>query len=203
MFTGIIESQAKIKDIRTEGTNYHISLESDLIPELYIDQSIAHNGVCLTVVKIDPDYYVVTAIDETLKKTNLKDWKIGTKVNLERSMTTEKRLDGHFVQGHVDTTTKCTNIKNENGSWIFTFKLPQQYASLVVDKGSITINGTSLTLLLNNESEFSVAIIPYTFTHTNFSTLKINDEVNLEFDILGKYVNRIIQLNKKSFLISN
>jgi riboflavin synthase len=194
VFTGIIESQAEVKEIRKEGSNFHILLKSELIPELYIDQSISHNGVCLTVVEIESDYYVVTAIDETLKKTNLKSWKEGSKVNLERSMTAEKRLDGHFVQGHVDTTTKCIEIKNHDGSWIFTFNLPDAYAPLVVDKGSITINGTSLTLLLEKENEFSVAIIPYTYTHTNFSTLKVGDEVNLEFDILGKYVNRIMKL---------
>lgn len=191
MFTGIIESLAEVKDIKIEGTNYHFYLSSALIPELYIDQSIAHNGVCLTVVEITNDYYKVTAIEETINKTNLANLKKGSKVNLERCMTADKRLDGHFVQGHVDTTTTCMSIKEADGSWYFKFKLPKAYQSLVVDKGSITINGTSLTLILDGD-DFKVAIIPYTYEHTNFSSLKEGDQVNIEFDILGKYVKRIM-----------
>ncbi|HPN68427.1 MAG TPA: riboflavin synthase [Saprospiraceae bacterium] len=196
MFTGIIEHLGKVKNLEKEGSNLHITIESALAQEAYIDQSIAHNGVCLTIVSHDESSYVVTAIQETLDKKNLGSLKIGDLINLERSMLPDKRMDGHFVQGHVDTTATCIEVAAVDGSWYFHFELPDEYAHLVVSKGSICINGTSLTCILHDDKPeiFSVAIIPYTFEHTNFSVIKAGDKVNLEFDILGKYVTRYFAL---------
>ncbi len=197
MFSGIIETMGKIVTIEKEKSNLHFVIEHDFDEDLYIDQSIAHDGCCLTIVSLDNinKTYRVTAIDETLSKTKLIYWKLGTKVNLERCIKADARLDGHFVQGHVDTKTKCTRKLDENGSWLFTFELAPIYYHLVVDKGSISINGTSLTLMINDDlpNQFQVAIIPYTFEHTNFHELEANDYVNIEFDILGKYIARLIK----------
>ena len=189
MFTGIIEQLGIVKAIRKEGENIHFTISAPFTAELKIDQSVAHNGCCLTVVELSSDEYVVTAIQETLDKTNLKSWKIGTKVNLERCMQMNGRLDGHIVQGHVDTTANCTDIEDQNGSWKYTF----QYLNdmVTVEKGSVTINGTSLTVVDSKDKEFSVCIIPYTYEHTNFHALQIGDTVNLEFDIIGKYVAKL------------
>ena len=190
MFTGIIEQIGHITAIKKEGENIHFTVQSSIANELKIDQSVAHNGACLTVVSINDDEYTVTAIHETLEKTNLGEWKVGTKVNLERCMQMNGRLDGHIVQGHVDTTATCTNIEDQNGSWKFTFNyLTEQ---VTVEKGSITVNGVSLTVVDSKDGQFSVCIIPYTYEHTNFHQLKIGDKINLEFDIIGKYVVRLM-----------
>ena len=190
MFTGIIEQIGHITAIKKEGENIHFTVQSSIANELKIDQSVAHNGACLTVVSINNDEYTVTAIHETLEKTNLGDWKVGTKVNLERCMQMNGRLDGHIVQGHVDTTATCTNIEDQNGSWKFTFNyLTEQ---VTVEKGSITVNGVSLTVVDSKDRQFSVCIIPYTYEHTNFHQLKIGDKINLEFDIIGKYVAKLM-----------
>ncbi|MFC3414463.1 riboflavin synthase [Algoriphagus hitonicola] len=191
MFTGIIESFASVRDIVREGTNVHFELESNLAAELSIDQSLAHDGVCLTVVQTSSDSYRVTAIDETIKKTNLAQWKVGKKVNLERCMSANGRFDGHIVQGHVDQTGKITQIKDQDGSWIFEVEYDAALGNITVEKGSITINGTSLTCFNSKPGGFSVAIIPYTYEHTNFHQLAVGDLVNLEFDIVGKYIQRI------------
>jgi len=194
MFTGIIERLGQIKDIKQENSNYHFTISSGIEKDLYIDQSVAHNGVCLTIVEISDDSYVVTAIKETMIKTNLGSLAIGDEINLERAaISGQTRMDGHMVQGHVDGTTECSNISDENGSWIFTFKLSDENRSLVVNKGSICINGVSLTVVDPGRDEFSVAIIPYTYEHTNFKHLKVGDKVNLEFDIIGKYVQRYLE----------
>lgn len=194
MFTGIIERLGKIKAITQENTNYHFTISSGIENELYIDQSIAHNGVCLTVVEINDESYVVTAIKETMIKTNLGDLSIGNEVNLERAAVSgQTRMDGHMVQGHVDGVANCTKITDENGSWYFTFQLNEENRSLVVNKGSVCINGTSLTVVDPTKKEFSVAIIPYTYQHTNFKDIKVGDKVNLEFDIIGKYVQRYLE----------
>lgn len=190
MFTGIIETLGKVVTIQKELENVHFTVESDFTSELKVDQSVAHNGVCLTVVSIDEKTYVVTAILETLQKTNLGEWQVGTKVNLERCMILNGRLDGHIVQGHVDTTAKCTSIEDQEGSWKYTFEYDSPFVT--VEKGSITINGVSLTVVDSGQNSFSVCIIPYTFEHTNFHTLEIGDKVNLEFDIIGKYVAKLI-----------
>ena len=190
MFTGIIEQIGHITAIKKEGENIHFTVQSSIANELKIDQSVAHNGACLTVVSINEDEYTVTAIHETLEKTNLGEWKVGTKVNLERCMQMNGRLDGHIVQGHVDTTATCTNIEDQNGSWKFTFNyLTEQ---VTVEKGSITVNGVSLTVVDSKDRQFSVCIIPYTYEHTNFHQLKIGDKINLEFDIIGKYVAKLM-----------
>ena len=190
MFTGIIEQLGEIRQIEQEQENIHFTLFSPFTSELKIDQSVAHNGTCLTVVDIHGDLYTVTAIQETLNKTNLGSWNVGTKVNLERCMQMNGRLDGHIVQGHVDTVAKCVAIEDQNGSWKFTFEyLTDQ---VTVEKGSITINGVSLTVVDSNSKSFSVCIIPFTFEHTNFHQLKVNDLVNLEFDIIGKYVAKLM-----------
>jgi riboflavin synthase len=186
MFTGIIEEVAEVIKIEKEAENIHFSIKAKMTSELKIDQSVAHNGCCLTVVNIENDNYTVTAIQETLDKTNLNEWKIGTPVNLERCMQMNGRLDGHIVQGHVDTVGVCTEIEDQNGSWKFTFHY--QNEQLTVEKGSVTVNGTSLTVVDSKKNSFSVCIIPYTFENTNFSSLKLGDQVNLEFDIIGKYV---------------
>ena len=191
MFTGIIEQLGVVKDIRKEEGNIHFTIQSPFTHELKIDQSVAHNGCCLTVVGITNDEYVVTAIQETLDKTNLGTWEVGTKVNLERCMQMNGRLDGHIVQGHVDTVGTCTEIEDQNGSWKYTFTYGSEMVT--VEKGSITVNGTSLTVVDSEKGKFSVCIIPYTFEHTNFHTLKVGDKVNLEFDIIGKYVERLLR----------
>ena len=191
MFTGIIEKLGTVSKITKEADNLHISVTSEFTDELKIDQSVAHNGVCLTVVAIDGDTYTVTAIKETLQKTNLNSLKVGDKVNLERAMKLGDRLDGHIVQGHVDQTGHCTDIKNENGSWFFTFDYDAAKNNITIEKGSITINGTSLTVVNSEQNSFSVAIIPYTYEHTNFHTFQTGTEVNLEFDVIGKYVARL------------
>jgi len=194
MFTGIIETLSKVEKIEREGTNVHFTFSSSITSELKIDQSVAHNGVCLTVVSINGKNYVVTAIDETLKRTSLGNLKIGDVVNLERCMPANGRFDGHIVQGHVDTTATCKNIKDLNGSWEFTFEHEKSPENITVEKGSITINGVSLTVVNSTDTSFSVHIIPYTFDHTNFKTLKVGDKVNLEFDIVGKYVAKLMSV---------
>ena len=191
MFTGIIEAFGHITKLEKEGTNLHITLESPIVSELKIDQSVAHNGVCLTVVNVDDSSYTVTAIKETLDKTNVGKWSVGTKVNLERAMKLGDRLDGHIVQGHVDEIGKCIGIKEENGSWQFDFEYDDRSKNLTIEKGSITINGTSLTVVNSGKNTFSVAIIPYTYNHTNFHTLAIDSVVNLEFDVVGKYISKM------------
>lgn len=191
MFTGIVEDIGIVEKIEKENENVHFTLSCSFTNELKIDQSVAHNGCCLTVVSIDDDQYTVTAIQETMIKTNLGDWKEGTKVNLERCMTMGGRLDGHIVQGHVDTTAKCVGIEDQDGSWKYTFEYNGE--DVTVEKGSVTVNGTSLTVVDSKDIRFSVCIIPYTQEHTNFHTLKLGDRVNLEFDILGKYVSKLLQ----------
>jgi riboflavin synthase len=191
MFTGIIEEIAEVVKIEKEAENIHFSIKAKMTSDLKIDQSVAHNGCCLTIVNIENDIYTVTAIQETLDKTNLNEWKIGTPVNLERCMQMNGRLDGHIVQGHVDTVGVCTEIEDQKGSWKFTFQY--QNEQLTVEKGSITVNGTSLTVVDSKKDSFSVCIIPYTFENTNFSSLKVGDQVNLEFDIIGKYVARWVR----------
>jgi riboflavin synthase len=190
MFTGIIEQLGVVKSIQKESDNIHFTLEAPFTSELKIDQSVAHNGCCLTVVEISENEYVVTAIQETLNKTNLGSWEVGTKVNLERCMQMNGRLDGHIVQGHVDTTGTCSAIEDQNGSWKYTFRY--ESADLTVEKGSVTVNGTSLTVVDSKTHEFSVCIIPYTYEHTNFHTLEVGATVNLEFDIIGKYVAKMM-----------
>ena len=196
MFTGIIETLGIIKDIEKEGDNLHITVSSSITNELKIDQSVAHNGVCLTVVAINNDEYIVTAIKETILKTNLSEWKAGDFVNLERAMKLGDRLDGHIVQGHVDQTGECISIEEANGSWYFTFKYDRKLSNITIEKGSITINGVSLTVLNSKEHQFSVAIIPYTYEHTNFNSFSVGTNINLEFDVVGKYVARLNSLHK-------
>jgi riboflavin synthase len=192
MFTGIIEQLAKIKKIVKENENVHITFESEFVNELKVDQSVAHNGICLTVVAIENNTYTVTAILETIQKTNIGYWDVNTKVNVERCMQLNGRLDGHIVQGHVDTKGVCKSIENQDGSWKFTFEYTTPM-HITVDKGSITINGVSLTVVDSEHQSFSVCIIPYTYENTNFHQLKIGDFVNLEFDIIGKYVAKLLQ----------
>lgn len=194
MFTGIIETQGLVKDIKPSGTNLEYWIESPISNELKIDQSVSHNGVCLTVDALQPGAHRVTAIDETLQKTTLSKWKPGTRVNLERCLQANGRLDGHFVQGHVDATGSCTQIVVKDGSREFTIRFPREKAALVIEKGSIAVNGISLTCYNVTDDTFTVAIIPYTFEHTNFSELKQDDLVNLEFDMIGKYILRHQQL---------
>jgi riboflavin synthase len=193
MFTGIIESMGEIISLTSEGSNVHIEVKSTITHELKIDQSLAHNGVCLTVVEINGDNYIVTAIKETLDKSNIGDLKVGNLVNLERSMKLQERLDGHIVQGHVDQTAICTNIVKEKGSAYYTFQYEDTYNNVTIEKGSVTINGVSLTVVNSKENEFSVAIIPYTVAHTNFKEFKTGTKVNLEFDVVGKYIKRLMQ----------
>lgn len=193
LFTGIVENIAQIKNLKREGSNLHLWLECDFTNELKIDQSISHNGVCLTVVEIGEKTYKVTAIDETLKKTNLGQLSIGSKVNLERCMRLNERLDGHIVQGHVDQTAVLKSIENENGSFLLTFEYDEATTgNVTVAKGSICVNGISLTVVKSEVGLFSVAIIPYTWENTNLHTLKEGDLVNLEFDIIGKYIQRLM-----------
>lgn len=191
MFTGIIKHLGRINYISTVGSNQTFLIESSLATQLKIDESIAHNGVCLTVEEINNQIYRVTAIEETLEKTNLGQWKTGDWINLEQAMQLNDRLDGHIVQGHVDGTGVCVNRSDKNGSVEFTFKFPTHFAPLIIEKGSICVNGVSLTAFNVTSDHFTVAIIPYTFSHTNFRSLKEGDLANLEFDLLGKYVARI------------
>lgn len=195
MFTGIIETLGIVKKIENEGSNRHITVASSFVDELKIDQSVAHNGVCLTVVNINHEKgtYKVIAVDETLRKTNLGDFVEGDEVNLERGMLLNTRLDGHIVQGHVDGTAVCTSVTDENGSWKFVFENDGSARNLLVEKGSVTVNGVSLTVVDAGDYSFSVAIIPYTMQHTTFKNLKRGHTVNVEFDIIGKYVARLME----------
>ncbi len=193
MFTGIIESLGEVQQLEREGGNLHISINSSITQELKIDQSVAHNGVCLTVVSLDGTSYTVTAIDETLQKSNLGELKVGDKVNLERAMVLGSRLDGHIVQGHVDQTGKCIAVLEKDGSWFFTFEYDAAQNNITIEKGSITIDGVSLTVVDSGKNTFSVAIIPYTYENTRFNAYKAGSTVNLEFDVIGKYVARIMQ----------
>jgi riboflavin synthase, alpha subunit len=190
MFTGIIEEVGLIRDIRKDKSNVVLSVEAKFLTELKIDQSISHNGVCLTVSDLHSDYYEVTVINETLDRSNIGELSKNSIVNLERCMRVGDRLDGHFVQGHVDTQGTCSNVDDINGSWVFTIDYPKEYSKLLVPKGSVTINGVSLTVVDAGFDQLSIAIIPYTYLHTNFKTLEKGDKVNLEFDILGKYLLR-------------
>lgn len=193
MFTGIIESVGVVKNLQQEGENLHITIESNFTSELKIDQSVAHNGVCLTAVNLKDKEYTVTAIKETLDKSNLKYLAVGSEINLERAMILGARLDGHIVQGHVDQTAVCTNIVEEDGSWVFSFEYDNTYSNITIEKGSITINGVSLTVVNSQKNSFSVAIIPYTYEFTNFHTFEVGTVVNLEFDVIGKYVARLLE----------
>lgn len=196
MFTGIVETLGIISDIKKDQENIHLTIQTNITNELKIDQSVAHNGVCLTVVNLFDDKHVVTAIKETIDKTTLGSWQIGNKVNIERAMKLGDRLDGHIVQGHVDQTAICTNIEDKNGSWEYTFEYDSALSNITIEKGSITINGTSLTVVNSKKDSFSVAIIPYTYENTIFHTFEIGTKVNLEFDVVGKYIARMYELQK-------
>ncbi len=191
MFTGIIEDLGVVKHLKKDLDNLHITLKSELTPELQIDQSVSHNGICLTVVDLKMERYTVTAIKETLDKTNLSSLKINDTVNLERSLKLGDRLDGHIVQGHVDQIGICINVEDKNGSWLYTFEYDDTLRNITIEKGSITINGVSLTVVNSKKNTFSVAIIPYTYLHTNFNSFEKGTLVNLEFDVIGKYVARL------------
>ena len=191
MFTGIIESLAKVEDIKKDKSNLQITYKSSIAKELKVDQSVCHDGACLTIVKTDGDHYTVDAIAETISRTNLGDLKIGDSVNLERSMSVNSRFDGHIVQGHIDEVGICKNVTESEGSWVFEFE--HSGKNITVEKGSITVNGVSLTVVGSKENLVSVAIIPYTFNNTNFCELKVGSKVNLEFDILGKYISKLIK----------
>jgi riboflavin synthase len=197
MFTGIVECLAQVKAIKEEKGNVTFSFESPISNELKIDQSVSHNGVCLTVIDLSDGLHSVTAIEETLKKTNLGQLRLGEYVNIERCMPALGRFDGHIVQGHVDTTGKCIEIKETNGSWLFTFWHPNQPGFITVEKGSICVNGTSLTVVDSKDDQFSVAIIPYTYENTVFKYLKTGDLINLEFDVIGKYVQKMLGLKNR------
>lgn len=192
MFTGIIETFGRVEKIERENSNINFTFSSSITSELKVDQSLSHNGVCLTVVKIIDKNYVVTAIEETLKRTNLGALGLGDMVNLERCMPANGRFDGHIVQGHIDTTAKCIEINNLNGSWVFVFEYEKNKNNITVEKGSVTINGVSLTVVYSEENIFSVCIIPFTFEHTNFNKLQLGSIVNLEFDIIGKYLKKLL-----------
>ena len=194
MFTGIIETLGIISDIKKDQGNVHLTIQTNITNELKIDQSVAHNGVCLTVVEIFDNKHVVTAVQETINKTTLGLWKIGDKVNIERAMKLGDRLDGHIVQGHVDQTAVCTSIQEKSGSWEFTFEYDTALNNITIEKGSITVNGTSLTVVNSAKNSFSVAIIPYTYEHTIFHTFNVGTKVNLEFDVVGKYIARMYEL---------
>jgi riboflavin synthase len=191
MFTGIIETLGVIQEIKKDKDNIHITVNSSITSELQIDQSVAHNGICLTVVALNDTFYTVTAIDETIKKTNLAYWKQGESINLERAMKLGDRLDGHIVQGHVDQTGTCIAAEETNGSWSYTFEYDETLNNITIEKGSITVNGVSLTVVNSKKNQFSVAIIPYTYEHTNFNSFKVGTKINLEFDVIGKYVARL------------
>ena len=193
MFTGIVEAMGSLVRTEAKGTNVEFWFTCPFTQELKVDQSLAHNGVCLTVVEIQGEQYRVTAIDETLQKTNLGDLKLGQKVNLERCMAANARFDGHIVQGHVDLTGVCTEIKDQQGSWEYRFSYPKTSGHVTVEKGSICVNGTSLTVVDSQDDSFTVCIIPYTYEHTVFHQLSVGDRVNLEFDILGKYIKKLMQ----------
>lgn len=196
MFTGIIEDLGVVTNIQSEKDNLHLTLKSTFTHELKVDQSVSHNGVCLTVVNLNRDEYSVTAIKETLEKSNLKKLTVNEVVNLERAMKLGDRLDGHLVQGHVDQTAICTSIDSQNGSWIFSFEYDESLGNITIEKGSVTVNGVSLTVINSGKNTFSVAIIPYTYSHTNFQYIEKGRQVNLEFDVLGKYVRRLLELEK-------
>ena len=198
MFTGIIEAQGRVERIEREGTNVHFTIASSISDELKIDQSIAHDGVCLTVVSMTPGQHTVTAIEETLLRSRLGEWKEGTTVNLERAMKSNARLDGHMVQGHVDKTGECISVDDRDGSWYYRFRYEPAPEHLLVDKGSICVNGVSLTVVNPTVDEFSVAIIPYTYEHTNFNQLQVGSKINLEFDIIGKYIARHLALYQQA-----
>ncbi|MCI7273270.1 riboflavin synthase [bacterium] len=202
MFSGIVEAMARVVAVEQDRENKHFTLECAFGHELHIDQSVAHNGVCLTVVSTDGNRYVVTAMDETLRRSNLGEWQEGDMVNVERSMLMNGRLDGHIVQGHVDQTATCVSIEDADGSFIYTFSYessPEMIARgyFTVDKGSVTVNGVSLTVCEPTADTFKVCIIPYTYEHTNFHALKVGSKVNIEFDILGKYISRLAQLQQE------
>ncbi len=192
MFTGIIEELGEVTELVQDKDNLHITVKSELSKELKIDQSLAHNGVCLTVVQLGDDTHTITAIKETIDKSNIGNLRIGSKVNLERAMVLGARLDGHIVQGHVDQTAVCTEVKELEGSWLYTFSYDNSYNNLTIEKGSITVNGVSLTVVNSKPESFSVAIIPYTYENTNFHQINVNDTINLEFDVIGKYVARLL-----------
>ena len=196
MFTGIIENSGVVERISERGANRVFVVRSSLASELSVDQSLSHNGVCLTVEAIENELYQVTAVAETLEKTDLGSWKVGSIVNLERAMVMNGRLDGHLVQGHVDTTGTCTGVEDQDGSWLFEFSFPEKFAHLVIEKGSIAVNGISLTAWNVKKDRFSVAIIPYTYEHTNLSQVLKGDTVNLEFDMVGKYIHRFQTINQ-------
>lgn len=197
MFTGIIESLGKVIETSSKGSNHTYFIESSISNELKADQSVSHNGVCLTVEETGPGWHRVTAIEETLKKTNLDNWKKDTLVNLERCIKLDSRLDGHLVQGHVDTTGVCIKKEATNGSWEFEFEFPKKFSALIIEKGSICVNGISLTAFKVKAKRFRIAIIPYTFDHTNMQSLQKGDGVNLEFDMVGKYILRSVGLSKR------
>lgn len=197
MFTGIIERLGLIVAVDKVGGNTIFKVSTPLTHELKVDQSIAHNGVCLTIEAIHEEIYQVTAIEETLSKTNADNWRVGDVVNLERAMQFNGRMDGHLVQGHVDAVAKCVEIKDMDGSWQYRFQFPEKFAMLMIEKGSVSLNGTSLTIFEVTKDHFSVAIIPYTYHHTNIHTLQIGHTVNIEFDMIGKYVARFAQLNNQ------
>ena len=191
MFTGIIETLGLIKEIKKENNNVHVTVQSDITNELKIDQSVAQNGVCLTVINIKDDLYTVTAVKETIDKTNLGDWQTNDLINLERAMKLGDRLDGHIVQGHVDQVGICKEIIEANGSWYYTFQYDENLNNITIEKGSITVNGVSLTVVNSKDNTFSVAIIPYTYEHTNFKNFIVGTKINLEFDVVGKYVSKL------------
>ena len=191
MFTGIIETLGTVQEIKKDKDNLHITLASTITDELQIDQSIAHNGICMTVVAINKNLYTVTAISETVKKTNISYWKIGDIVNLERAMKLGDRLDGHIVQGHVDQIGTCITALETNGSWYYTFEYDETIKNITIEKGSITVNGVSLTVVDSRNDQFSVAIIPYTYENTNFKNFEVGTKVNLEFDLIGKYISKL------------
>jgi riboflavin synthase len=191
MFTGIIEQLGAVEAVTARDTNVQLTIKSNMAHELKVDQSVSHNGVCLTVEEINGNLYKVTAIEETLKKTNVSMWQAGTIINLERCLRFDGRLDGHIVQGHVDTVGKCIGYEEKNGSWEYKIEIEKKFASLIIEKGSISLNGISLTIFNVTNTSFMVAIIPYTYEHTNMHTLQVGNKVNIEFDMIGKYVNRI------------
>lgn len=193
MFTGIIEALGTVEEVHRDGGNLQLTLSCPFTAELKVDQSVSHNGICLTVVSIDGNRYTVTAIAETIHRTNIADWHVGNEVNLERGMKLGDRLDGHIVQGHVDQTAICTSMESENGSWLFTFEYDEDLENLTIPKGSITVNGVSLTVARSGAGTFSVAIIPYTYDHTTFRHIGVGSRVNLEFDVIGKYVSAMYQ----------
>jgi riboflavin synthase len=197
MFTGIVECMGAVVSREIDGTNIKLRVAADITTQIGVDDSVSHNGICLTVTDIQNDTYTVCAIAETIAKTNLGNWQVSDKINLERAAQFGSRLDGHLVQGHVDCTTDCMSVDTQDGSWLYTFALPTEHAALMIEKGSITINGTSLTCFDVQKDRFSVAIIPYTYEHTTIQYLKRGDIVNLEFDLIGKYLQRYLQVHTK------